>query len=96
MKKINYNKFNILKIINDSIKSLNIKSKKLIIEYLIGEINPDGGFKNRNGKSDLYYTFFGLTALLILTGKIPDKTKLFINNYRDYDKLDFIHLISIF
>ena len=35
-------------------------STELTRRFLYGQINEDGGFKDRAGKSDLYYTVFGL------------------------------------
>ncbi len=36
------------------------------IDYLLAAQLPDGGFKGRDGESDLYYTSFGLRGLAIL------------------------------
>ncbi|MEC9094956.1 MAG: prenyltransferase/squalene oxidase repeat-containing protein, partial [Planctomycetota bacterium] len=35
-------------------------------EYLLQQINDDGGFSGREGGSDLYYTGFGLRSLAVL------------------------------
>jgi prenyltransferase beta subunit len=39
-------------------------STELVREFLLRQQAPDGGFKDRAGNSDLYYTAFGLDALL--------------------------------
>lgn len=41
-------------------------SIRLVRGFVLGQQNPDGGFKDRAGKSDLYYTVFGLAALAAL------------------------------
>jgi hypothetical protein len=38
----------------------------LVTAFLRSQFNPDGGFKDRAGNSDLYYTVFGLEGLLAL------------------------------
>ena len=64
-----------------------------VIEFLLGQINKDGGFQNRDGQSDLYYTVFGLEALVALQQDIP---YLNINSYLDRfgngEGLDLVHL----
>jgi hypothetical protein len=37
-----------------------------VIAFVRGQALPDGGFRDRSGKSDLYYTVFGLQCLLAL------------------------------
>ena len=39
---------------------------ELVRSFLLREQNPDGGFKDRTGRSDLYYTVFGLDGLVAL------------------------------
>src|SRR6266851_5432992 len=47
-------------------------SAKLARNFLIGQINEDGGFKNRAGSSDLYYPVFGLEGLIALEAESLD------------------------
>lgn len=42
------------------------ESSGLVRDYFLREQNDDGGFKNRSGRSDLYYTVFGLEGLIAL------------------------------
>src|SRR5437762_3079233 len=37
-----------------------------VATFLLGQLNPDGGFKDRAGNSDLYYTVFGIEGLFAL------------------------------
>ena len=39
------------------------ESRDLVAGFLREQLNPDGGFQDRAGASDLYYTVFGLDAL---------------------------------
>ena len=43
----------------------------LTAEFLAARLNPDGGFQDRGGASDLYYTVFGLEALTALRRTLP-------------------------
>ena len=36
--------------------------RELVREFLLSQQNADGGFKDRTGRSDLYYTVFGLES----------------------------------
>src|SRR5437867_10460227 len=47
-------------------------SAELTRRFLHGQVNEDGGFKDRAGKSDLYYTVFGLQRLTALTILSPE------------------------
>ena len=42
------------------------ESRDLVAAFLRSCLNPDGGFQNRTGDSDLYYTVFGLEGLIAL------------------------------
>ena len=46
-------------------------STTLVERFLHSQLNKDGGFQDRSGKSDLYYTVFGLEALIALSAEIP-------------------------
>jgi len=34
-----------------------------VIQFLISQQNPDGGFQGRGGRSDLYYSLFGMLMM---------------------------------
>ena len=40
--------------------------------FVLGTQNPDGGFANREGQSDAYYTGFALRGLILLGGRPED------------------------
>lgn len=69
----------------------------LIESYLRGQQNEDGGFRDRDGESDLYYTSFAVDALTALQVELPEaslggylETKL-----ESLEELDFVHLCCL-
>ena len=71
-------------------------STELIREYLTRKQNPDGGFQDRAGKSDLYYTVFGMDALLaIQSDRHLEKTREYIHSFHQGNELDFVHLCCL-
>ncbi len=58
---------NVAKSMNDVAKQghniLDNESQNHIISYIQSQQNSDGGFKGRDGRSDLYYTVFGLECM---------------------------------
>ncbi|MBN2317309.1 MAG: hypothetical protein JXM79_25525 [Sedimentisphaerales bacterium] len=71
-------------------------SAELVIGFINGRHNPDGGFKGRTDQSDLYYTVFGIEALLALNAK-PDLkcTQSFLQSFIDDPSLDLVHLACL-
>ncbi len=67
-----------------------------VINFLTASINPDGGFKGRDKQSDLYYTVFGLEALLALGGTFPrNQISNFIQGFTKKDPVDLVHLAAL-
>lgn len=67
-----------------------------VVNFLTASINPDGGFKGRDRKSDLYYTVFGLEALLALGAAFPrNQIFNFIQGSINKDPIDLVHLTAI-
>ncbi len=67
-----------------------------VVEFIVSRINKDGGFKDRAGKSDLYYTVFGIEALSVLGARIPrDKITGYLAQFEHGQSLDFIHLACL-
>lgn len=66
-------------------------SADLVRDFLLKQQNPNGGFKNRIGLSDLYYTVFGLDGLLALQARIDlEKTAAYLRSF-EAGYLDFVH-----
>src|SRR5688572_21442791 len=68
----------------------------LVHSFLLQHQNSDGGFEDRAGGSDLYYTVFGLDALIALsqsadTRKVAD----YLESFGSGESLDFVHLCCL-
>ena len=65
-------------------------------DFLRNQINPDGGFRDRAGHSDLYYTVFGLEGLIALRQEPPySRVRPFLEGFGDGDGLDPVHLACL-
>lgn len=72
------------------------ESRDLVAGFLRAHLNEDGGFQNRSGESDLYYTVFGLDGLLALQEALPvEHTSRFLNGFGDGGALDLVHLACL-
>jgi len=77
-------------------KNLLGDSAELVANFICKQMNPDGGFKGRSSQSDLYYTVFGIEALLALQADVPRKQILsFLQRFRDCQSLDLVHLACL-
>lgn len=67
-----------------------------VIAFLRSQQNSDGGFKDRGGNSDLYYTVFGVEALTALQANF-DLALLdrYLSQFGDGAFLDFVHLACL-
>lgn len=71
-------------------------SSGLVRDYLHGQLHADGGFRDRSGHSDLYYTVFGLEALCALQAPVPfDAVRRFLQPFDTGDSLDVVHLACL-
>jgi len=74
-------------------KPLGDAATGLVVEFLRSQQNADGGFRDRAGASDLYYTVFGLDGLIALRADIPATTvAAYLRTFEDGAALDFVHL----
>jgi prenyltransferase beta subunit len=72
------------------------ESRDLIAAFLHERLNPDGGFQDRNGESDIYYTVFGLEGLVALQEPIPaHAVASFLRQFNDGQGLDLVHLACL-
>ena len=68
-------------------------ASELVQDFLGNQQNPDGGFKDREGKSDLYYTMFGMDALAVFQKKPNLGTiEKFLLSFGEGEALDLVHL----
>ncbi len=69
---------------------------ELVAKFLRSQQNDDGGFKDRKGKSDLYYTVFGLDALTALQQPFDaGRVRAYATLFGDGGGLDFVHLCAL-
>ena len=72
------------------------ESRDLVTAFLRERVNPDGGFQDRAGASDLYYTVFGLDALIALQEDLPAaQTAAYLAGFGDGASLDFVHVACL-
>jgi prenyltransferase beta subunit len=63
-----------------------------VATFLRSQQNRDGGFRDRDGKSDLYYTVFGLEGLIALQEQLPvDVATRYLESFGAGDDLDLVH-----
>ena len=72
------------------------ESAALVEAFLRGQQNPDGGFKDRTGQSDLYYTVFGLHGLLALQAPVAvEPVCKYLRGFGPGEGLDLVHLCCL-
>lgn len=72
------------------------ESTELVRGFLLGQRNADGGFNDRTGRSDLYYTVFGLDGLIALQAELPvEPVARFLSSFGSGEGLDFVHLCCL-
>jgi hypothetical protein len=71
-------------------------SRDLVVGFLRERLNADGSFQNRAGAGDLYYTVFGLDALIALQEEVPvEATSSYLRRFGDGAALDLVHLACL-
>jgi prenyltransferase beta subunit len=71
-------------------------SSALVHAFLLDQMSSEGGFQDRAGASDLYYTVFGLEGLVALQTSLPtERTSAYLARFGDGDGLDFVHLACL-
>ncbi|HAF29884.1 MAG TPA: hypothetical protein DCG75_12650 [Bacteroidales bacterium] len=92
---IEVNKY-ILKTLEKSTSKLSNQAIKRIKEFLMLQLHHDGGFMDRAGNSDPYYSVFGYTLAFILDLEVPvNKQLIFVERWSDKNEIDFIHAVSL-
>jgi prenyltransferase beta subunit len=71
-------------------------STGLVADFLRSQEQAAGGFVDREGKTDLYYTVFGIEALLALREPLPvDRLGGYLRSFGDGADLDLVHLTCL-
>ena len=77
-------------------KILGPDATALVANFLRTQQNPDGGFRDRKGTSDLYYTVFGLDALTALQQPFEtERLRAYLQTFGEGGGLDFVHLCAL-
>lgn len=72
------------------------ESRDLVAAFLRSQLTTDGGFQDRAGKSDLYYTVFGLEGLAALQEPLPAASVIpFLHSFGTGAGLDLVHLACL-
>ncbi len=72
------------------------EAAELVAAFVQGCQNEDGGFPDRDGNSDLYYTVFAVDALTALRIEVPQERLVpYLRSFGDGEGLDFIHLCCL-
>ena len=72
------------------------ESSHLVREFLQRQQNLDGGFKDRSGRSDLYYTVFGLDGCVALQKDFNAlQVESYLSPFGNGEGLDFVHLCCL-
>jgi prenyltransferase beta subunit len=71
-------------------------ARELVQHFLLEQRHPDGGFQDRSGDPDLYYTVFGLEGLVALRADAPlDSIASYLRRFGRGDGLDFVHVACL-
>lgn len=71
------------------------EARDLVPAFLRRCLNPDGGFQDRGGASDLYYTVFGLEGLIAFRENPPATTRGYLEAFGGGASLDLVHLCCL-
>ena len=72
------------------------ESTDLVRGFLHSQMNADGGFRDRAGASDVYYTVFGLQGLVALDADVPlASVASYLNSLGSGTQLDLVHAASL-
>ncbi|CAM2068521.1 Terpene cyclase/mutase family protein [Sulfidibacter corallicola] len=68
----------------------------LVRDFILSKQHPDGGFVDRGGDRDLYYSVFGLGTLLALQAEVDrDGLRSWLSSFGTGETLDLIHASAL-
>jgi prenyltransferase beta subunit len=70
-------------------------SALLVRDFLLSQQHADGGFRDRAGNSDLYYTVFGMDGLIALQAEPAPHIEGYVRSFGGGGNLDFVHLCCL-
>jgi hypothetical protein len=72
------------------------ESTDLVRRFLHSQMNADGGFRDRAGQSDVYYTVFGLQGLIALDADVPlGPVAEYLASLGSGTQFDLVHAASL-
>jgi hypothetical protein len=72
------------------------EASALVEAFVRSKHAVDGGFQDRGGRSDVYYTVFALDALAALQVPLPlEEVRAFLRTFGDGEGQDFVHLCCL-
>ena len=72
------------------------ESAFLVRDFFLRQLDQDGGFADRTGRSDLYYTVFGIDGLIALQAELPmERIRSYARGFGDGEHLNFVHLCCL-
>lgn len=75
---------------------LGAEATALVERFIRSKHHSDGGFQDRGGRSDLYYTVFALDGLAALQVPLPlEPVREFLRTFGNGASLDFVHLCCL-
>jgi prenyltransferase beta subunit len=86
----------ILEALEQSRNKLSDEAINYIKKYLKSQVHPDGGFIDRAGNPDPYYSVFGYTLAFVFDLEINlDKQLSFLEKWTAENEIDFVHATSL-
>jgi hypothetical protein len=86
----------ILAALQNSRQNLSDDAIQHICGFLKSGLHEDGGFVNRGGVPDPYYSVFGYSLSFVLGLELPvQKQWLFLQSWAKNDEIDLVHAISL-
>lgn len=72
------------------------EAREPVAEFLLGQLNEDGGARDLAGRSDLYYTVFTLEGLVALRRDPPAASvRAYLESFGSGEGLDLVHLTCL-
>ena len=70
---------------------------ELVEKFVLSQQHETGGFHDRDGVADLYYTCFAIDTLTALQSELPTKNlrRFFSAKAENLAELDFVHLCCL-
>ena len=66
-----------------------------LVRFVRGRLTDEGGFADRHGRGDLYYTVFGAECLRACGERVPAAVGEYVRRFGPGDGLDLVHLACV-